>query len=158
MIALLAERRACGLSHGDASASLMKLGPISTPHDRGECHRLLQWYRDGIEIDHAISSLSTYMGHVKVTDNRPLQTRVKYGRTIHVAGAGSFGVWVEGRPPSTPQLYNLIEVDRDLRSIKIHTRYKDNEEGAWSGRAIWPGRSKHTKRTFCTVRLSRSTR
>jgi integrase len=32
------------------------------------CRRLLQWYRDGIEIDHAISSLSTYMGHVKVTD------------------------------------------------------------------------------------------
>jgi integrase len=32
------------------------------------CRRLLQWYRDGIDIDHAISSLSTYMGHVKVTD------------------------------------------------------------------------------------------
>lgn len=32
------------------------------------CRRLLQWYRDEIEIDHAISSLSTYMGHVKVTD------------------------------------------------------------------------------------------
>lgn len=32
------------------------------------CRRLLQWYRDGIEIDHAISALSTYMGHVRVTD------------------------------------------------------------------------------------------
>jgi hypothetical protein len=69
----------------------------------------------------------------------------------HVAGAGSFGVWVEDRPPSTPQLYNLIEVDRDLRSIKVHTRYKDNEKSAWSGRAIWPGPDKHTKRTFYTV-------
>lgn len=32
------------------------------------CRRLLQWYRDGIEIDHAISALSTYLGHVRVTD------------------------------------------------------------------------------------------
>jgi integrase len=32
------------------------------------CRRLLQWYRDGIDIDHAIGALSTYMGHGKVTD------------------------------------------------------------------------------------------
>lgn len=32
------------------------------------CRRLQQWCRDGIEIDHAISALSTYMGHVRVTD------------------------------------------------------------------------------------------
>lgn len=32
------------------------------------CRRLLQWYRDGVDIDHSIVSLSTYMGHGKVTD------------------------------------------------------------------------------------------
>jgi integrase len=32
------------------------------------CRRLLQWYRDGVDIDHAITSLSTYLGHGKVTD------------------------------------------------------------------------------------------
>jgi integrase len=32
------------------------------------CRRLLQWYRDGVDIDRAIGSLSTYMGHAKVTD------------------------------------------------------------------------------------------
>lgn len=32
------------------------------------CRRLLQWYREGVDVDHAIASLSTYMGHVKVTD------------------------------------------------------------------------------------------
>lgn len=32
------------------------------------CRRLLQWYRDGIDVDHAITSLSTYLGHGKVTD------------------------------------------------------------------------------------------
>jgi integrase len=31
------------------------------------CRRLLQWYRDGIDIDHALASLSTYLGHRKVT-------------------------------------------------------------------------------------------
>ena len=32
------------------------------------CHRLLQWYRDKVNVDHAIASLTTYMGHVRVTD------------------------------------------------------------------------------------------
>lgn len=32
------------------------------------CRRLLRWYRDGVEVDHAIASLSTYLGHGKVTD------------------------------------------------------------------------------------------
>ncbi|MFC1601265.1 tyrosine-type recombinase/integrase [Candidatus Sumerlaeota bacterium] len=31
------------------------------------CRRLLTWYREGIDIDHAIYSLSVYVGHVKVT-------------------------------------------------------------------------------------------
>lgn len=32
------------------------------------CRRLLQWYRDGVDLDHTMATLSTYMGHVKVTD------------------------------------------------------------------------------------------
>ena len=32
------------------------------------CQRLFQWYREGIDVQHAILSLSTYLGHVKVTD------------------------------------------------------------------------------------------
>jgi integrase/recombinase XerD len=32
------------------------------------CQRLLQWYRDGLDVDHAIASLSTYLGHGKVSD------------------------------------------------------------------------------------------
>ena len=30
------------------------------------CHRLLQWHRDGVDVDHAIASLATYLGHVSV--------------------------------------------------------------------------------------------
>ena len=32
------------------------------------CARLLRWYQQGIDVDHAIAALSTYMGHGKVTD------------------------------------------------------------------------------------------
>ena len=32
------------------------------------CRRMLRWYRQGVDVDHAITSLSTYLGHGKVTD------------------------------------------------------------------------------------------
>lgn len=32
------------------------------------CRRIIQWYRDGRDLDHVISNLSTYLGHVKITD------------------------------------------------------------------------------------------
>lgn len=32
------------------------------------CERLNQWYRQGVDVEHAIASLSTYLGHGKVTD------------------------------------------------------------------------------------------
>lgn len=32
------------------------------------CRRLLKWYREGVDIEQAIASLSTYLGHAKVTD------------------------------------------------------------------------------------------
>lgn len=32
------------------------------------CYRLLNWYRNGIDVDHAITVLSTYLGHQKVSD------------------------------------------------------------------------------------------
>jgi len=32
------------------------------------CHRLIAWYREGIDVDKAILALSTYVGHTQVTD------------------------------------------------------------------------------------------
>jgi integrase len=32
------------------------------------CRRLLRWYADGAEVDHAILALSTYLGHARVSD------------------------------------------------------------------------------------------
>ncbi len=32
------------------------------------CRRLLQWYEEGVDVQHAIASLSTYHGHAKISD------------------------------------------------------------------------------------------
>jgi integrase len=32
------------------------------------CRRLLRWYADGADLDHAVPTLSTYMGHAQVSD------------------------------------------------------------------------------------------
>ena len=32
------------------------------------CRRILAWYRSGVDVNHAISHLSTYLGHAKVSD------------------------------------------------------------------------------------------
>ena len=32
------------------------------------CRRLLEWYRQGDDVEHSIAALSTYLGHAKVTD------------------------------------------------------------------------------------------
>lgn len=49
------------------------------------CRRLIQWYCDGVNIDCAISSLSTYMGHVKVADTYWYLTGVP--ELMEIAGA-----------------------------------------------------------------------
>lgn len=32
------------------------------------CQRVLLWYRQGVNVDNAMTMLSTYVGHAKVTD------------------------------------------------------------------------------------------
>lgn len=46
-------------------------GPARRIHDLRHSFavtRLLRWYQEGADIDHKIAALSTYLGHVKVTD------------------------------------------------------------------------------------------
>jgi predicted phosphodiesterase len=72
-------------------------------------------------------------------------------RRLHVVGAGSFGAPV--RPESTPRLYNLIEVARDLQLLKIHTRALRTATGAWEGWAVWPGEQPNDRRSYYEVSL-----
>jgi hypothetical protein len=57
---------------------------------------------------------------------------------IHVIGSGSFGAPADARPESTPRLYNLLEIQRDLRSVRVHTRCQPTPEDAWKGWNEWP--------------------
>jgi len=64
------------------------------------------------------------------------------GIDVEILGAGSFGSAAEGRPESTPRLYNLLEVSLDPRtkrhmSIRVHTRRQKKAEEAWQGFHEW---------------------
>lgn len=59
-------------------------------------------------------------------------------KKIQIAGVGSFGSKAVGRPESTPRHYSLLEISRDLTSIRVHTRKQNTDHGAWSGWNEWP--------------------
>lgn len=48
------------------------------------CRRLLRWYHEGVDVDHAIASLSTYLGHGKVSDTYWYLTGT--GELLSIAG------------------------------------------------------------------------
>ena len=65
------------------------------------------------------------------------------GREVEILGAGSFGSLAEGRPETTPKLYNMLEVVIDPstkrhKSIRVHTRQQKKENEAWKGYHEWP--------------------
>ena len=67
----------------------------------------------------------------------------KPGIEVEILGAGSFGSTAEGRPESTPKLYNMLEVvidpgTRKHKSIRVHTRQQKKENEAWQGCHEWP--------------------
>ena len=74
-------------------------------------------------------------GHIH-EDRADLAGYLHSTRRIHIAGAGSFGAVADHRPPSTPRLYNLIEIPRDHGLIRVHTRCMRKQSGAWEGWAV----------------------
>jgi hypothetical protein len=57
------------------------------------------------------------------------------------------------RPESVPRLFNLLEVQRDLRSLRVHTRGQRKQGSAWGAWAEWPGEKRGEKRAFYDVTL-----
>ncbi|AET65710.1 hypothetical protein Mhar_2360 [Methanothrix harundinacea 6Ac] len=74
-------------------------------------------------------------------------------KRVYVSGTGSFGAPVCERPESTPRLYSLLEISRDHRVIRIHTRCRQRKGGAWDGWAVWPSESANEKRTYYEIRF-----
>jgi 3',5'-cyclic AMP phosphodiesterase CpdA len=66
-------------------------------------------------------------------------------RKIHIAGAGTAGAVAADRPPSTPRLYNLIQIERDHSRIRIHTRGRRRDDGRWSAWNVWPYECNHPR-------------
>jgi CheY-like chemotaxis protein len=59
-------------------------------------------------------------------------------QNIHVVGAGSFGALGHALPPATPRLYNVLQISRDFRQVRVHTRCQPKPNGAWKGWYEWP--------------------
>lgn len=77
-------------------------------------------------------------------------------RRIHVIGAGSVGAIAKNRPPSSPRLYNLIEISRDHRSVRVNTRARRRDDGKWSGWNVWPSPNKGEGRAYYDLALDHS--
>jgi len=74
-------------------------------------------------------------------------------RRIHVVGTGTFGAPHYDRPESTPRLYSLLEVDRELRRMRVHVRGRHKPGGAWGPWAKWPTETPGVMRTYYDVML-----
>ena len=61
-------------------------------------------------------------------------------------GGGAFGSRIEDRPESTPRSYSMLEVARDLGSIRVIRRRQNTAEGPYEAHAVYPGEDKHTMR------------
>jgi small GTP-binding protein len=92
-------------------------------------------------------------GHVH-EDRADLVNHLHAERRIHVMGAGSFGAPTSDRPESVPRLFNLLEVQRDLQRLRVHTRCMRKQGGAWEGWAVWPGEKSSERRTYYDVPLT----
>lgn len=52
-------------------------------------------------------------------------------RRIHVIGSGSFGAVAKDRPESTPRMYALLRVHRDLKTVEVERRYQRTAESPY---------------------------
>jgi serine/threonine protein kinase/nucleoside phosphorylase len=91
-------------------------------------------------------------GHVH-EERAELLNSLHPGRRLHVVGAGSFGAPSHLRPESVPRLFNLLEIQRDLKRLRVHTRGLRKQGGAWEGWAVWPGERPGERRTYYDVTL-----
>jgi len=58
-------------------------------------------------------------------------------REVYVVGGGSFGASAKDRPESTPRLYSVLEVARDLTAVRVVRRHQRTPEGPYDEYAIY---------------------
>jgi hypothetical protein len=63
-------------------------------------------------------------------------------RQLHIVASGSFGARSLDLPEAVPRLYNVLEIARDLKTTRVHTRRQPKPDGAWDGWHEWPAAKK----------------
>ncbi|MBZ5728926.1 MAG: GTP-binding protein [Acidobacteriia bacterium] len=63
--------------------------------------------------------------------------QVDPNRMLFVVGTGSFSSAAAGLPSATPRLYNIIEVERDFRKVRIRARAQRRLDGAFAPHAVY---------------------
>jgi integrase len=63
------------------------------------CRRLLRWYADGADLDHAVLTLSTYLGHAQVSDTYWYLTGIPELLNLAATRFEQFAVPETGDPP-----------------------------------------------------------
>ena len=84
-----------------------------------------------------------FHGHIHEATNE----RYKYddGHNINIVGAGTFGAVKEDRGAGIPLQYNYVEIDIQNEKLKVHTRKRENENGAWMADARWGDKGSEPK-------------
>jgi len=52
-----------------------------------------------------------------------------HDKQTHVIGSGGFAAPQKDRPESTPRLYNMLDLARDLSSVRVHTLLPPKPDG-----------------------------
>lgn len=60
------------------------------------------------------------------------------GKTLHVVGCGTLGATTSARPESTPQCYNIIEIDREHCYAKVQVRKRNSTKESWTAFCDFP--------------------
>ncbi len=74
-------------------------------------------------------------------------------RRIYVVGGGAFGAMAKDRAESTPRLYSLLEVERDLSKVKVRRRRQRTAEGPYEAYAVYPGPDEGTLLADYTIEV-----
>lgn len=74
------------------------------------------------------------------------------GHNIRMIGAGTFGAVRKERGDGIPRQYNIIEFDKTLRLLKVHTRKREKDNGIWQADARW-GDKNHSPKSFYMVKV-----
>lgn len=75
--------------------------------------------------------------HGDVHEMRKDSVGYLHDKKIQVIGSGSFGARSKSLPDATPRLYNVLEIARDLTTMRVHTRHQPKPDGPWDGWHEW---------------------